>query len=62
MELSRTTLKLTAAALGVAALFAAGAAAGISRSEEMRSTGVAAHAPDPATTVTGSRNNARRTL
>lgn len=45
MKLSRTTLKLTAAALGVVALFAAGAAAGVSRGEDMRATGVTVDGP-----------------
>lgn len=46
MAISRTTLKPTAAALGVVALFAAAAAAGVSRGEEMRTSGAAANAPD----------------
>ena len=62
MELSRTTLKLAAAALGVAALFAAGAAAGINRGEEMRSTGIAASDSNPAAIVTGIADEIRHTL
>jgi hypothetical protein len=42
MKRSNTTLKLTVAALGVIALFGAAAAAGVSRGEEMRATGVVA--------------------
>ena len=42
MKRSNTSLKLTVAALGVIALFGAAAAAGISRGEEMRATGVVA--------------------
>ena len=42
MKRSHTTLKLTVAALGVIALFGAAAAAGISRGEEMRATGIVA--------------------
>ena len=42
MKPSSTTLKLTVAALGMVALFGAAAAAGVSRGEEMRATGVVA--------------------
>jgi hypothetical protein len=42
MKRSSTSLKLTVAALGVIALFGAAAAAGVSRGEEMRATGVVA--------------------
>lgn len=46
MKQSRTTLKLTAAVLGAVALFAAAAAAGVSRGEDMRATGIAVNAPE----------------
>lgn len=45
MKRSSTSLKLTVAALGVIALFGAAAAAGVSRGEEMRATGVVAVDP-----------------
>lgn len=45
MKHSRTTLKLTAVALGVVALFGAAAMAGVNRGEEMRASGIAANAP-----------------
>lgn len=46
MKQSRTTLKLAAVALGVVALFAAAAMAGVNRGEEMRASGISAGAPD----------------
>ena len=46
MKQSRTTLKLTAVALGVVALLAAAAMAGVNRGEEMRASGISAGAPD----------------
>lgn len=46
MKQSHTTLKLTVAVLGVVALFAAAAAAGGDRNQEMRASGIAAHQPE----------------
>ena len=40
MKFTRTTLRLTAAALGAVALFSAAAIAGVSRSEDMMSSGI----------------------
>lgn len=45
MKQSRATLKLTAVALGVVALFGAAALAGVNRGEEMRASGIGANAP-----------------
>lgn len=52
MKQSRTTLKLTAAAIGVFALFAAATAAGVSRGEEMNTNGAFA-AQSATSAITG---------
>ena len=57
MEYSPNTRKLAAAAIGVAAFLGIAAAAGVSRGEEMRATGITDRAVEATTRAAPPRND-----
>lgn len=57
MEYSPNTRKLAAAAIGVAAFLGIAAAAGVSRGEEMRATGITDRAAETTTHAAPPRND-----